>query len=96
VKLVYDKAYDRLVTQPAAAFNGMVPVMTTVLGQAIDLGGYIDAHRGAVKVSGSMVQTNDPTIQSAINDRLRALQSSQQAVQAAQVKMQSVIYGRSS
>lgn len=96
VKPVYDKAYDRLVTQPAAAFQGIVPVMTDVLGQAIDLGGYIDAHRAAVKVSGSTVETNDPTVRSAINDRLRSLQASQQAVQSAQTKMQSVVYGKSS
>lgn len=96
VKPVYDKAYDRLVTQPAAAFQGIVPVMTDVLGQAIDLGGYIDAHRATVKVSGSTVETNDPTVRSAINDRLRSLQASQQAVQSAQTKMQSVVYGKSS
>lgn len=96
VKLVYDKAYDRLVTQPAAAFKAIVPVMTTVLGQAIDLGGYVDAHRAALKVSGSMVQTTDPTVRVAINDRLQSLQASQRAVQSAQARMQSVISGRSS
>lgn len=93
VKAVYDKAYDRLVTQPAAAFKGIVPVMNAVLGQAIDLGKYIDAHRSAVRLSGSTVETSDPAVRSAINRRLQALQSSQQAVQAAQVRMQSVVYG---
>ena len=93
VKPVYDQAYDRLVTQPAAAFKGIVPVMDTVLGQAIDLGRYIDAHRSAVQLSGSLVQTGDPAVRSAINAKLQTLQSSQQAVQAAQARMQSVVYG---
>lgn len=93
VKAVYDKAYDRLVTQPAAAFGGIVPVMNTVLGQAIDLGEYIESHRAAVQLSSSMVQTADPAVRSALNDRLQALQSSQKAVMAAQQKMQSVVYG---
>lgn len=93
VKAVYDKAYDRLVTQPAAALKSVAPVMNTALGQAIELGTYIDAHRSAVQLSGSSVATSDPAVRSAINDRLEALQSSQQAVQAAQRRMQSVVYG---
>lgn len=93
VEAVYDKAYDRLVTKPAAAFGGIVPVIDTILGQAIDLSDYLDSHRGAVQLSGSMVQTADPVVRSALDDRLRSLQSSQKSVMAAQAKMQSVIYG---
>lgn len=93
VKAVYDKAYARLVTQPAVAFKGIVPVMNTVLGEAVDLGKYIDAHRSAVRLSGSTVEASDPAVRAAINQRLQALQSSQQAVQAAQMRMQSVVYG---
>lgn len=94
LKPVYDKAYDRLVTQPAAAFRDIVPVMDKVLSEAADLGAYIDAHRRSVRVSGPMIETSDPAIQSAVNDRLRSLQSNQQAVQAAQARLQSVVYGR--
>lgn len=94
LKPVYDKAYDRLVTQPATAFKGIVPVMDTVLGQAIDLGKYLDEHRASVRVSGPMVETGDPALQSAINEKLRALQANQQAVQAAQTRMREVIYGK--
>ena len=96
VKPVFDKAYDRLVTKPAVAFRQVVPVIDTVLGQSIDLGNYIDAHRGAVQVSGSMIQTNDATVRAAINDKLKTLQSSQEAIQSAQAKMQSAVYGSGS
>jgi hypothetical protein len=67
--------------------------MDTVLGQAIDLGQYIDAHSASVRVSGPMIETSDPAIQSAINDKLRSLQANQQAVQAAQERMRSAVYG---
>lgn len=93
VKAVYDKAYDRLVTQPAAALKGVSPVMNTVLGQAIELSTYIDAHRSAVQLSGSSVATSDPAVRSGLNDRLQKLQASQQLVQAAQRRMQLVVYG---
>lgn len=95
VKLVYDKAYDRLVTQPAAAFKEIAPVMDTVLGQAIDLGRYLGEHRASVRLSGPLVETSDPAVRAAINDKLQSLQASQQAVQAAQARMRSVVYGGS-
>lgn len=93
VKAVYDKAYDRLVTKPAEAFGGIVPVTNTILGQAIELSDYIQSHRAAVQLSGSTVQTADPAVRSALNDRLQSLQSSQKSVMAAQAKLQSVVYG---
>jgi len=93
VKAVYDKAYDRLVTQPAAAFKEIVPVMDTVLGEAIDLGKYLDEHRSSVQLSGSMIQTNDPAIQAAVNEKLQSLQAKQQAVRSAQVRLQAVAFG---
>jgi hypothetical protein len=95
LKPVYDKAYDRLVTEPAAAFKSIVPVMDKVLGEAIAMGQYIDEHRASVRLSGPMIETSDPAIQSAIGDKLRSLQSNQQAVQAAQARMQAVVYGSS-
>lgn len=94
LKGVYDKAYDRLVTQPASALKDVVPVMDTVLGEAIDLGRYIDEHRSSVRISGPMVETGDPAVQSAINEKLQSLQTSQRAVQSAQARMQAVVYGR--
>ena len=93
VKPVYDQAYDRLVTRPATAFKGIVPIVDTVLGQAVDLGRYIDAHRSAVQLSGSTVRASEPAVRSGINDRLQALQSSQQAVLTAERRVQSVFYG---
>jgi hypothetical protein len=96
VKVVYDKAYDRLVTQPAAALKSVAPVADKVLGQAIDLGSYIEAHRTEVQLSGSMIRTSNPVVQEGINARLRSLQESQQAAQSAQQKMQSVTFGNAS
>ena len=94
VKEVYDKAYDRLVTEPAAAFKDIVPVMDKVLGEAIGLGEYLDSHRSSVRLSGSMIQTDDPAARAAINDKLQSLQSHQQAVRSAQGRLQAVAFGR--
>lgn len=94
LKLVYGKAYDRLVTQPATVFKDVVPVMDAVAGEAIDLGRYLEENRASVQVSGSIVETNDPAIQSAINEKLQSLQAKQQALRTAQTRMQAVAYGK--
>ena len=93
LKATYDKAYARLVTEPAASFKDLVPLMDKVLGQAIELGQYIDEHRSSVRLSGPMVETSNPAIQSAINEKLSALQSNQEAVNAAQSRVRSIMYG---
>jgi len=93
VKPVFDKVYDRLVTQPAGAFKAIVPVADTVLGQTIDLGNYITEHRSAVTLSGPMIVATDPAVRESINAKLQALQASQQAVQAAQERLQAVVRG---
>lgn len=93
LKATYDKAYARLVTEPAASFKDIVPLMDKVLGQAIELGQYIDEHRSSVRLSGPMVETSNPAIQSAINEKLSALQSNQEAVNAAQSRVRAIMYG---
>jgi hypothetical protein len=93
LKPVYDKAYARLVTEPATAFRQIVPVMNDVLGKAIELGTYIEANRARVRLNGPMIETSDPKIQNAINERIESLQSHQQAVQSAQRRMMEVVQG---
>jgi hypothetical protein len=93
LKATYDKAYARLVTEPAAVFRDIVPVMDKVLGEAIDLGQYIDEHRASVRLNGPMIETSSPAIQSAINEKLSVIQSDQQAVQSAQSRVRSIMYG---
>lgn len=93
LKPVYDKTYDRLVTQPAAAFKSIVPAMNTVLDDAIDLGGYLEANRASVRVSGPLIETGDPALQATINAKLQKLQANQQAVRDAQARLRSVMYG---
>ena len=93
LKPVYDKTFDRLVTQPAVAFQSIVPVMNKVLDQAIDLSSYLEKHRASVRVSGPLIETADPAVQAVINGKLQTLQANQQAVQAAQERLRSVVYG---
>jgi hypothetical protein len=93
LKPVYDRAYDRLVTSVAATFREVAPIADKVFADALDLGDFIDQHKATLKISGIMAQASDAATQKGFNTRLQALQSSQQAVNAAQVKFRGVVYG---
>ncbi|GLS44492.1 DUF3053 family protein [Methylobacterium brachythecii] len=93
LKPVYDKAYDRLVTSVAATFREIAPIADRVFADALDLGDYIDQHKTGLKITGPVVQATDAATQKAFNAKLQALQSSQQAVNAAQAKFRELIYG---
>ena len=93
LKPVYDTAYARLVTEPAAVFREVVPVADTVFAKALGLADYLQANKAKVKVSGASVQVSDRKVQDEINAKLQSLQGDQKAMQEAQAKLQTMIYG---
>lgn len=94
LKAVYDKAYDRVVTQPAEAMKNMMPVASETLTATLEALDYINAHQDVIKVNGAMIKVSDPVIQKELNTRLQALNTKAQATMQAQRKMVAVVYGR--
>ncbi|MGQ4274330.1 DUF3053 family protein [Terrihabitans sp. B22-R8] len=93
LKPVYDQAYERSVTQPAATFKSIVPVLETVFTQALDLGAYLEQHKSVITISGPALQVTDPAVLKEVNAKLQQLQSSQQSVLKAQQDMVRMIRG---
>lgn len=93
LKAVFDQAYDRLVTTAAVTFQSIVPVADKVFADALDLAGYLDRHKSTVTVAGPTLQVSDAATRTELNAKLQGLQASQQAVQAAQTRMQTLLYG---
>lgn len=93
VKTVYDAAYERLVTTPAATFKAIQPVADKTISDAIDLGRFIEQHRKEITIDGGLLQISDPATLEAVNARLRTLQNNQQAMSQAQAAMQKLVYG---
>ena len=93
LKPIYDKAYARLVTEPATVFREVVPVADTVFVKALGLADYLEAQKAKVKITGATVQVSDRKVQDEINAKLKDLQSNQQAMQEAQRRFQALVYG---
>ena len=93
LKSVYDKAYEKNVTAPATAFKDGFPVIDDALMAAQNLGNYLDQHREAIKINGSMIQATDPKLNGELNKLIGAMTRNGQAVLDAQRKLQAAIRG---
>ncbi len=59
LKVVYDKAYERMVTRPANVFRELIPMMLSGLPVIEKLATFLDEHRNAVEYRGGMPFTRD-------------------------------------
>jgi hypothetical protein len=93
LKQVYDKAYEKTVTAPAATFKEVFPALDAVFDGALAVGNYIEQNKSKIQVSGSTVAVTDPVVQAQLNKMLQDLNGHSKAINAAQAKMQTMVRG---
>jgi len=93
LKQVYDKAYEKTVTAPAATFKEVFPALDAVFDGALAVGNYIEQNKSKIQVSGSTVAVTDPAVQAQLNKMLQDLNGHSKAINAAQTKMQAMVRG---
>lgn len=93
LKQVYDKAYDKTVTTPAATFKEVFPALDTVFDSALAIGDFLEKNKSKIQVSGSSVTVTDPAVQAELNNMLQQLNGQSAAINAAQRKMQAMVRG---
>jgi hypothetical protein len=94
LKVVYGKAYDRTVTQPAEAFKKVFPLADGTLAGALDLADYVDQNKSKIDSSGGVVRVSDPKVQAELNKRLQAMAGQAAGLMKAQGDFQKVFSGR--
>lgn len=93
LKAVFDKAYDKTVTAPAAIFREVFPALDAVFDGAIRIGDYVEAHRSQIQISGSTFTVSDPKVLQELNGMLQALNSHAGAISTAQRRMRTTMTG---
>ena len=93
LKQVYDKAYEKTVSAPAATFKEVFPALDTVFAGALAVGDFIEQNKSKIQVSGSTVTVTDPAVQAQLNKMLQDLNGHSKAINAAQAKMQTMVRG---
>ncbi|MDZ5604736.1 DUF3053 domain-containing protein [Pseudomonas sp. RP23018S] len=94
LKPVYDKAYDRTVSTPTNAFMDVLPQIDTAMDAISKVGDYVEANKAQIQINGSQITVQDPKVLEELNARLQAVNAQGKAVQEAQSRMQSVMFGR--
>lgn len=93
LKAVFDKAYEKTVTLPAATFREVFPALDAVLGGAVRIGDYIEAHRAQIQIAGNGITVSDAKVQAELNAMLQELNGHSNAINAAQRKLRTVVSG---
>ncbi|RDJ20488.1 DUF3053 family protein [Bosea caraganae] len=91
---LYATAYAKLVTAPATTFRDIFPVLDDAFGSVLAFADLIDKNRAGIKLSGSQMEIPNPQLRNQVQATLNAMAGKQQALIAAQQKMQSVMLGR--
>jgi len=93
LKPVYDAAYTRDVTMPAQAMVEIFPDVDETMKAILALTDFVAAHKDAVKIQGSMIQTSDPALQPPLAAMLDALRAKNEAIIKAQQKLNALVRG---
>lgn len=93
LKAVFDKAYEKTVTLPASTFREVFPALDAVLGGAVRIGDYVEAHRAQIQVTGNAITVTDAKVQAELNAMLQELNGHANAINAAQRKLRTVASG---
>lgn len=90
---VYARAYDKLVTQPSAAFRDIFPVSDDATASVLALADLIDRNRSAIMLNGSMVEVSDPKLRASLQSLMDAMNAKRQSINAAIDKVRRVMNG---
>ncbi len=93
LKAVFDKAFERDIAAPAAAFNEAIPVAVDIAAVSGKLGDYIDTHRDKVVVSGTSVGGRDAQTSKELAAFLKALSAAGAKFQGAQQRLHDALQG---
>lgn len=91
---VYAAAYAKLVTAPAATFREVFPAMDDAFGAVLGFADLIEANKAGIKLAGSQMEIPNAQLRGQVQAALNAMGGKQQALIAAQQKMQNVMLGR--
>ena len=93
LKVVYDKAYDKLISAPVQILREILPLLKEVHAAELDLVDYMAQHKRELKMNGAMVMTEDPKLQAEFNAKVQAIQTKAKAVMEVHRKLQALRSG---
>ncbi len=94
LKVVYDIAYERMVTQPASVFRELVPLIQSSLPAIEQLAAFLDEHRNAIEYRGGTPDSRDPVIRQKLAALMQNAAKSAEASNEGKRKLRAMAEGR--
>ena len=93
LKLVYDKAYARTVTDPANMIKEFMPALQSTLLGAEKLADFLEAHKAQIKINGGNIEITDQKVLDEANVLVSQMTAKSNEILTAQRKMNAVMTG---
>ena len=93
LKAVYDVAYARMVTKPAAVFRELFPLMLNGLPVLEELANYIAEHRNVIEFRGDMPFTANAEVRAKLAALIQAAAQVAQASEEGKRKLRAMVEG---
>ena len=94
LKIVYDKAYERMVTAPARLFRDLMPLVEAVLPPIGTLAAFLDDNRGTIELKGNQIAVKNAAVRAKLAALIDEVTKLGQAVTDGQRKLQAFATGR--
>ncbi len=94
LKATYDKAFDKVVSQPADILQMVMPASDAIFTQGLAFSDFLKANQADFKFDGLVVETSRPDLLREFNERAQKLQASGETLLAAQRRLQIAIRGQ--
>lgn len=93
LKAVFDKAYQRDVTEVAASVKQMLPPLQSMMAAAMRLSDFIAGHQDRLEITGMVITAKDQKTLPALQPLLDDYNTQAQAMMALQRKLRSALLG---
>lgn len=93
LKVVYDKAYARTVTGPAALVKEVLPAIESTLSSAEKFAAFLEQHKGDITFRGTLMEVKDPALLEQANVLMKQMNEKSSEVVAAQRKLVAMVNG---
>ncbi len=94
VKAKFDAAFDRMVSEPAEAFRGIIPVTVPILDDEIRLADFIEAHRADLQMSGGRLEVANEKLREEMQAIVKDYEEKFAKAQEARDRLTHVMEGR--
>jgi hypothetical protein len=93
LKVVYDAAYDHMVTKPAAVYREVIPAMQSALPAVEDLAAFLDENRSAIEFRDNTPVSANTSVQTRLAGLMQSAMKSSQASDEAKRKLHAMVEG---